>query len=51
MIQVIPFKRDEWLSEIDNSGEGFDTVDATSLIRSKIIASYRNQFWNKKTFN
>jgi len=51
MIQVIPFKRDEWLSEIDNSGEGFNIVDANSLVRSKIIASYRNQFWNKKNFN
>jgi hypothetical protein len=51
MIQVIPFKRDEWLSEIDNSGEGFDPVEAMSLLRSKIIASYKNQFWNKKTFN
>jgi hypothetical protein len=51
MIQVIPFKRDEWLSEIDNSGEGYDPIDGISLVRSKIIASYRNQFWNKKTFN
>lgn len=49
MIQVIPFKRDEWYSEIDNSGN-FDVLGAANKVRAKIVASYRDQFWNRKIF-
>lgn len=47
--QIIPFKRDEWRSstiefdEQENKKNGFK-------LKSKIIRSYKNQFWHKKSY-
>ena len=48
--QIIPFKRDSWKSkEIDfneeeNKKNGFK-------LKSKIVRSYKNQFWHKKSYS
>jgi len=48
--QVLPFKRDNWNSstiefnEEENKKEGFK-------LKSKIVRSYKQQFWQKKVYN
>ncbi len=48
--QAIPFKRDDWGSNILPFSEEEEFKNRFNL-RSKIDRSYRNQFWERKTFN
>jgi hypothetical protein len=47
--QVIPFKREEWRSEQIPFDEDENKKNGFKL-KSKIIRSYKTQFWNKKSF-
>lgn len=48
--QAIPFKRDEWTSEVAKYSREDDYKSRFNL-RSKIDKSYRNQFWERKRYN
>ena len=47
--QVIPFKRENWKSEQVKFDEDANKKNAFQL-KSKIVRSYKNQFWNKKSY-
>lgn len=48
--QIIPFKRENWNSKMNEYNEEFSRKSLFSF-KSKIIRSYKNNFWTKKTFN
>lgn len=50
LCQIIPFKRDTWESEKSSYDEK-EFTKAKYEIKSKIVRSYKNQFWHKKSFN
>jgi hypothetical protein len=47
--QVIPFKRENWDSEAIPFDEKANKVNGFNL-KSKIVRSYKTQFWQKKTY-
>jgi len=47
--QIIPFKRDDWKSTKDKYDEGF-VLKSRFDFASKIVRSYKNQFWSKKNY-
>jgi hypothetical protein len=47
--QVVPFKRDEWKSEISKDISGPDEV--TRYLKSKLFDRYKHLFWNKKKYS
>jgi hypothetical protein len=47
--QVIPFKRENWESEEVPFDEKANKVNGFKL-KSKIVRSYKSQFWQKKTY-
>jgi hypothetical protein len=47
--QIIPFKRDDWKSTKDKYDESF-VLKSRFDFASKIIRSYKNQFWFRKTY-
>jgi len=47
--QVIPFKRENWESEEIEFDEKANKVNGFKL-KSKIVRSYKSQFWQKKTY-
>lgn len=50
IVQVFPFKREDWNSSVEKfSQEVLDKKNFT--LYSKIIRSYKTQFWKKKTYN
>lgn len=49
IVQIIPIKRDDWNHEISK----FDSVRQRKFrfdFASKIISSYKNQYWNRKSW-
>jgi len=48
--QVIPFKREDWKSEKVEFNEN-ENLKNGFLLKSKIVRSYKQQFWQKKTYN
>lgn len=48
--QVIPFKRDDWKSEKIAFDEK-ENAKNTFQLKSKIVRSYKNQFWHKKNYS
>jgi hypothetical protein len=49
LVQIMPFKRESWQKENQEFNEEYSKKAAHSLW-SKIVKSYRNQFWSKKTY-
>jgi hypothetical protein len=47
--QIIPFKRDNWKSTKEKYDEGF-VLKSRFDFASKIVRSYKNQFWSKKNY-
>jgi hypothetical protein len=47
--QIIPFKREGWKSEKQEYDENF-VMKSRFDFASKIIRSYKNQYWSKKTY-
>lgn len=51
IVQIIPFKRDEWKMKTG----GVDEIEASeknlSLLNTKWFDAYKKLFWNKKSFN
>ena len=47
--QVLPFKRDDWKSEQVEFDEEANKKNGF-LLKSKIVRSYKNQFWHKKNY-
>jgi hypothetical protein len=47
--QVIPFKREDWDSEAVEFDEEANKKNGFKL-KSKIVRSYKSQFWQKKTY-
>jgi hypothetical protein len=47
--QVIPFKRDSWKSERVEFDETQNKINGFKL-KSKIVRSYKSQFWHKKSY-
>lgn len=50
LCQFIPFKRDDWKSYVGQFDEIREKKSIFDL-RSKIVRSYKNQFWSKKQYN
>jgi len=48
--QVLPFKRENWESEVVKFNEEQNKKEEFKL-RSKIVRSYKQQFWQKKVYN
>ena len=48
--QIIPFKRDDWESSYDKFEESHREKGLYTLL-SKIVRSYKNQYWVKKTYS
>lgn len=49
--QVIPFKRDDWESSINNDrNSDFKIKEKNLIVRSVFQNGYRKKFWQKKTF-
>ena len=50
IVQVIPLKREVWAHEIDEVDKG--KLRQTQLkLRAKIVRSYKNQWWKKKSYS
>jgi len=49
--QVIPFKRDSFDMKIGNKKDIEQSRKNKKLLNSMFFSSYKNQFWNKKSFN
>lgn len=49
LVQLIPFKRDNWESSIEEYDEK-EQRRKTNSFRGKILRSYKTQFWSKKTY-
>jgi len=50
IVQVFPFKREDWTAKVEKfSQEELDKKNFT--LYSRIIRSYKTQFWKKKTYN
>ena len=49
MIQVIPIKRDNWVSKKTNYVEKYAMV-AYNLIAEKVVRSYKIKYWSKKSY-
>jgi hypothetical protein len=47
--QVIPFKREDWISEAVTFDEDKNKKNGFKL-KSKIVRSYKSQFWHKKSY-
>lgn len=47
--QVIPFKRENWESDVIPFDEKANKINGFKL-KSKIVRSYKTQFWQKKTY-
>lgn len=50
MVQVIPFKRDEWKSEIVKDFDPEKTNLQRRIVRSNFQNGYRTKFWQKKNY-
>lgn len=48
--QLIPFKRESWDMEIDNSFSLKELIQQRRALRSTFINGYRMKFWSKKNF-
>lgn len=49
LVQIIPFKREDWKSELSKTIKQ-DNIKALYNLRRKIYDSYKNQYWSKKTY-
>ena len=49
ILQILPFKRDEWKSEIDNSIIDLGNRASKKSLR-KVLGWYRDNVWEKKGF-
>jgi len=49
LVQIIPFKREDWQKEDSEFSEEYSKM-AMHSFWSKIVKSYRQQFWSKKTY-
>lgn len=50
MVQVIPFKRDEWTMKIGDEKYLKKSIDDNFKLSSKFLDRYKNLFWNRKSF-
>lgn len=51
MVQVIPFKRDDWKMEVKRSFEDYnDNVRKKIKIGNRFLDHYKKLFWSKKTY-
>lgn len=49
MYQIIPFKRESWISESNNYNEK-EQLKITQRVKQYMWGGYKNLFWNKKDF-
>jgi hypothetical protein len=47
--QIIPVKRDSWISEKKKYEDGTDFI-FKNIIKTKLIRGYKNKFWSKKEY-
>lgn len=50
LVQVIPFKREDWEMKIDRNFEAKKIEEQRARVRSTFQHGYRLKFWQKKTF-
>lgn len=49
LIQIIPFKRDEWEMSVKDTGTGYDYPEQYEVMSSP-LGWYRQKFWKKKKY-
>lgn len=47
--QIIPIKRDSWISETKDFNENYDWI-ARNILKTSFIRSYKKMFWSKKDY-
>jgi hypothetical protein len=50
MVQIIPFKRDDWEMEVEENFNPEKTISQRNSVRSTFQHGYKLKFWQKKTF-
>ena len=50
ILQVIPFKREIWESEINENFDKKDILEQRDILRSTFENGYRRKFWTKKEY-
>jgi len=51
LVQVIPFRRENWTSEVSRSNRDIESADQNSIaLHTRFFHSYKNQFWSRKSF-
>jgi hypothetical protein len=50
VVQIIPFKRDSWTSEVENDSSKGKHYEHDKLVRSVFFDAYKNLFWKKKSY-
>ncbi len=48
--QIIPFKREDWVSEVIPYTNNKDIKHATDLLKSTIDRAYKTKYWHKKKY-
>lgn len=51
MVQVIPFKRDEWKMEMGTDKNRIKSHDTRNTLMSVFFDRYKNLFWDRKSYN
>lgn len=51
MVQVIPFKRDNWSIELGNNNDFNLAINHSTRLHSEFFDRYKKMFWSRKSFN
>ena len=51
MVQIIPFKRDNWKMKIGDDTDYEEGIDSDKELKSLIFDRYKRLYWSKKTWN
>jgi hypothetical protein len=50
MFQIIPFKRDNWISKFSFLEDGYDQINLDRDVKATIVNNYIKNFWEKKSY-
>lgn len=50
LVQIIPFRRDEWQMRVGDDGDKADSGRVTTRLRSVWFNSYKRNFWTRKQY-
>ena len=50
MVQIIPFKRENWISRVGSKKELKEQQDVFELLKSTLFDRYKTRFWSRKNY-